>query len=215
MPNRKRRPTGRKSRPRRERKIASGYQLYPAPLSIPLGNSVRIQLRNIITVTSDGSGVVNGTIPCNPAATLSAPFPSAALFSEWTNWSTVFAQVKAVQLECTFRSAYVETKGDTITNLAISGNLQSNGAPGSYAVVIDNGDSQTWPLTLDTAGVGRYHAIKHKKSLQWAAIASPFPSGNNYVGCPGGIGMYGSSYPVSTHLFDILVVGTYLLSSRT
>jgi hypothetical protein len=219
MPNerkrRARRKGGRKSRPSRGRMITSGYRSYPGPVTIPLNQRLMLQFRNIITVTSSAGGIVDGTIPCNPAAILAAPFPAAALFPEWTDVSPLFAQVKCVQLECTYRSCYVETKGDTLMNLGISGNLQSNGNPGSYTVVIDNGDSQTWTPTLDTACRGAYHAIRHLPSLQWAAIASPFPSGNNYIGCPGGIGCYGSGYPVSTQLFNIHVVGTYLFQSRT
>lgn len=199
-----------------ERKVMSGFFKYPAPISIPLNQVIRVQLRNLITVTSNGSGVIAGMIPCDPSATLAAPFAAGALFPEWTNFGTLFSGIKCVQLECTFMpSSSDEVKGDASIGVAIAGNLTSiSNFATSYIATMDNGDSQHWNPTLDTSGRGVYHSIKHRKSLLWGGTATPASSAAVYAGAVGGIGMYAST-AVSLNLFSIRVVGTYLLSSRS
>lgn len=158
---------------------------------------------------------MDGTIPCAPESVLAAPFPAASLFPEYSSISTLYSHIKCIQLEITFMPCTSdEVKGDATIGLVISGNLMRNGAPGSYAGAVDNGDSQSWNPVLDVSGRGRYHAIKHRPSLQWNVSTT---TGNtvNYSGCPGGIAMFGSGFLPSTAVFTALVVGSYLVSSRS
>lgn len=196
--------------------VRSGSRNYPAPITIPLNDSKVFQFRNLITVTSNGSGVVAGMIPCDPSATLAAPFASGALFNEWSTVATLFSAIKCVQLECQFEpSSSDEVKGDSSIGFAIAGNLTaiSNFAT-SYLATVDNADSQRWNPVLDTSGRGRYHAIRHRPSLNWGGTATPASSAAVYAGAVGGIGMYGST-AISLQVFTILVVGTYVLSNRS
>jgi len=208
-----------KPKKRSERKtVTSGYGRYPSPISKPLNQAIVFQFRNLIAVTSNGSAVVSGTIPCDPSAILAAPFAAGAMFPEWaSNIQPLFSSVKCIQLECFFQPSTVdEVKGDSTLGVAIAGNLTSiaNFAI-SYLATMDNGDSQDWNPMLDTSGRGRYHAIRHRKSLLWGGTATPASSAAIYAGAPGGIGVYGSFPAINSQVFTIRVVGTYLLSSRS
>jgi len=216
----KRNESKRRRRPRSfrpsARTVVSNYRRYPAPITIPPKQGIQIQLRNHIFMSTDGSGVLAGIIPCNPNATLSSAFGSVALFPEWTNWSALFSSVKAVQLECVFKSKYVETKGDVPGDVIIGSQFVVGGSfPNTYQTAADNTDSQSWPITNDTSGRGAYHAFRHLKRLAPAASNDPDPTGDAALGCPGGISVYGSSLPISLSLVSILVVGTYIVYARS
>jgi hypothetical protein len=196
--------------------VVSNYRRYPAPVTIPPKQGVMIQLRNHVFMSSDGTGTVAGIVPCNPNATLSSAFGSVALFPEWTNWAALFSSVKAVQLELVGKSRYVETKGDTPGDVIIASQFTvGTSFPSSYATAADNTDSQSWNLTDDTSGRGFYHAFSHKRSLAPSATNDPDPTGDAYIGCPGGIALFGNTLPVSTSLMSILVVGTYVVYVRS
>jgi hypothetical protein len=196
--------------------LRSGIRNYPAPHIVSLNQSHVFQLKNLITVTANGSGVIAGMIPCDPSATLAAPFASGAMFNEWTNIATLFSAIKCIQLECHFEpSSSDEVKGDSSIGIAIAGNLTSiSNFATSYLATVDNADSQRWNPILDTSGRGRYHSIRHRPSLNWGGTATPASSAAVYAGAVGGIGMYGST-AVNLQAFTILVVGTYLLSNRS
>jgi hypothetical protein len=133
------------------------------------------------------------------------------MFPAYVNyWLNLFSQVKCVQLDMTLvPSTTDEVKGDQDAVLAIAGQLSSTTAPTAYGDVANNSDSQAYPILLDTRGMGRYHAIRHTRDLQWANSASPVPTPSIYAGCPGGIGFYGSGFPVSTTIGSIRICGTY------
>jgi len=174
------------------------------------------QFRNLITVTSSVGGVVSGMIPCDPSATLGAPFAAGALFNEWTSIATLFSAIKCIQLECYARSGSSdEVKGDASIGIAIATNLTSiaNFAT-SYLATMDNADSQVYNPVLDTTAKGAYHALKHRPSLNWGGTSTPASSSAVYAGAVGGIGFYGST-AVSLQVMTIQVVGTYLLSQRS
>jgi hypothetical protein len=212
----KKRFSRRSSRRKGERKVTSGFYRYPAPIVIPLNQAIRVQMRNLITVTSSVGGIISGMIPCDPSAVLAAPFAAGAMFNEWSSWAALFSAIKCVQLECTFMpSSSDEVKGDASIGVAIAGNLTSiaNFAT-SYLAAMDNGDSHHWNPVLDTSGRGIYHSIRHRPSLNWGGTSTPASSSAVYAGAVGGIGMYAST-AVSLNLFTIRVVGTYLLSNRS
>jgi len=199
-----------------KRLVKVGYNLYPQPYRMPATNTFLIQFRNLITITANGSGVVSGMIPCDPSATLAAPFASGAMFTEWTNVASLFSQIKCLQLECTFYpSSQDEVKGDTSIGMAIATNITSiSNFATSYVATMDNAMSQSWPFIMDQSGIGRYHALKHKKSLAWGGTATPASSAAIYAGCVGGIGIYCST-AISLQCATVMVVGTYLVSQRS
>jgi len=206
------------SRRRGGRKLlASGTNKYPAPKRYVGASTIVFQFRNLITVTSNGSAIISGFIPCDPSATLAAPFAPGAMFNEWTSVATLFSQIKCLQLECHFSPASADdVKGDTSIGVVIAGNLTSiSNFATSYVATMDNVDSQNWNPLMDHSGRGRYHAIRHRPTLAWGGTSTPASSAAIYAGCVGGIGMYGSFNANATNFFNILVVGTYLLAQRS
>jgi len=211
-----RRPMRKKWGGKKRKTTMSNHRRYPAPIQFELKQGFMVQMRNLVSMTTDGSGVLAGVVPCNPNATLSSAFGSVAIFSEWTNWAALFASVKCVQLEVICKSKYVETKGDVPGVVVIGGNIQQGGSfPSTYATAADNTDSQTWNITNDTSGRGVYHAIRHLKKLMPAATNDPDPTGDAYIGCPGGIAFYGNALPITTSMMTVHIVGTYVVYSRT
>jgi hypothetical protein len=164
---------------------------------------------------SNGSGVFQAVIPCDPSVTLSSAWGSVPLFGEYTDWLALFGNIKCVQLEVKMLPQSIdEVKGDTPGVLCIASNLNTNTLPTSAQSLADNTDSQFWNFINDSTGIGRYHAMRHKKSLEWATTGVPVPSSNSYIGCPGAIGFYANGLPVSTGIISVHVVGTYLLMNR-
>jgi len=196
--------------------VKVGFQLYPKPYKMPPTNTFLMQFRNLITITANGSGVVSGMLPCDPSATLAAPFASGAMFNEWTNVAALFSQIKCLQLECTFQSSSQdEVKGDSSIGMAIASNLTSiSNFATSYLATMDNAESQSWPFIMDQSGIGRYHSMRHKRSLNWGGTATPASSAAIYAGCVGGIGIYCST-AINLQCATVMVVGTYLLSQRS
>jgi hypothetical protein len=183
---------------------------------MPLNQSVMIQLRNIAIGSTNGSGVIAGVIPCDPSSTLSATFGSNPLFPEWSDWSALFQHVKCVQLEVKLLAQTSdEVKGDVNRGLVVAGNLQNITVPSNYGSVADNGDSQIWNPLQDQSSRGLYHAIRHRSSIEWASSSTPSPSSIQYVGCPGGIAIYGDTLPASLGIILLHITGTYKVSSRT
>ncbi len=205
----------RRSKKKEVKMITSNFQRYPAPIRESLSQSIRIQLRNVAVLSSDSSGNVATYVPCDPSVNFSSAFGGGTQFPEWSSWAGLFSHVKCVQLELILKSATTETKGDYTNALALSGNLQLASAPGSYQGVLDNVDSQIYAVMFDTANRGCYHAIRHRKSLEWASTNTPVPSTDNYIGCPGGIQLFGSGFQNSIGLCNVQVIGTYLLSIRS
>ncbi len=205
----------RRPRSKREAKIRSGFQLYPAPIRESLSQSIRIQLRNVAVLSSDGSGNVAAYVPCDPSVSFGSALGGGTQFPEWSSWAGLFSHVKCVQLELILKAATTETKGDITNSLALSGNLQLGASPASYQGVLDNVDSQIYPVMFDTAGTGCYHAIRHRKSLEWASTNTPFPNSDIYSGCPGAIQIFGTGFQASVALCNVQVVGTYTLSIRS
>jgi hypothetical protein len=196
--------------------ITNGNRRYPGPITIPLRQVIMIQVSNSSALASNASGVIAGVIPCDPTATLSAPFTAAAMFPQFADWNLVLGQVRCVQLDVTVTPAQAnETKGDINASLAIAGNVQNTTTPSSYADVMNNSDSQIYPILLDDRGLGRYHAIRHGKELGYASSVSPVPTPSLYQGCPGGIGFYGSGFPVSTTIGALRITGTYQMRMWT
>lgn len=202
---------------RRRSSRRSNRRAFPSPFRMPPTRQQIFQFRNLITCTSNGSGIISGMIPCDPSATLAAPFAAGAMFNEWSSVATLFSQIKCIQLECWFHANTTdEVKGDIQTGLAMATNITSiSNFATSYLATADNADSQLWTSLNDNSGRPRYHALKHRRSLGWGGVATPAASAANYIGCVGGIGIYGSSYVINTQYFTIKVVGTYRLAQRS
>ncbi len=195
--------------------ITSNFMRYPAPIREALTQSIRIQLRNVAVLSSDGSGNVATYVPCDPSVNFSSALGGGTQFPEWSTWATLFSHVKCVQLELILKSATTETKGDVTNTLALSGNLQLSASPTTYQGVMDNVDSQIYAVMFDTANRGCYHAIRHRKTLEWASTNTPTPSSDIYTGCPGSIQIFGTGFQASTALCNVQINATYVLSIRS
>ena len=202
--------------PRGSGTVMSGHQRLPGPINVPMSQAVMLTFRQQQALTSNSSGVIAVFISCDPSAATVAPLVvSSALFNDWSSVFQLFKQVKCVQFDLRIEpTASNETKGDFVPNLAISGSLTTSSTPSTYQSVVDNQDSQIYPILKDQSGKGRYHAIRHTRQLEWASTASPAPSTSIYAGCPGGIGIYGDTFPVSSTIASLLITGTYLLRVR-
>lgn len=175
-----------------------------------------MQLRNSFTALSNGAGTIAGFIPCDPSVTLSATFGSVALFTEWTNVTALWSQVRCRQLSLHIYPASTdEVKGDVLPSLAISGNLQVAATPTTYQLTMDNTDSQLYPFLTDQSGKGRYHAFNHDlRRLIYSSVGTP-ASTTTYSGCPGAISIFAAGLPINTVFLSISVVGTYEMMSRS
>lgn len=216
--SRRKRPSktrNQRSRGRNRTVSAKCLPRYPAPFRQNLQTSITVVLTNNLPLTTDGSGVIQAIVPCNPNATTGSNLGAVSLFPEWASWATLFGAIKCIQLEITVMNTTLdETKGDVVGLLHFGGNLQTATAPSSVSVLEDNIDYQNWNILMDTSGTGRYHALRHKQ-LAWAASSSPIPTGTIGAGCPGGIGLYASALPLSTTVGNVRVRGIYKLKSRT
>lgn len=196
--------------------VTNGNRRYPGPITIPLNQALMIQVGGVTALSSSAGGIIAGVLPCDPTATLAAPFSVGVMFPQYSNWSLNFSRVRCVQLDINLVPVQAnETKGDIDAVLAIAGNIQNTTAPSSYADLINNSDSQIYPILLDDRGLGRYHAIRHTKALLWASSVSPVPTPSLYAGCPGGIAFYGAGFPASTQFGTIRITGTYMVSMWT
>jgi hypothetical protein len=192
----------------------------PAPRIVPLGQSMIIQLRGALTLSTDGSGNIKSYLVADPSSTTSTSFGTATQFGEWSALTSFFAQVRIKQFEVYLAPTYHdETKGDDFPSMYISGSLVPNiSAPTTANQVADNGDSQLWNPFTDKSGRTRYHAVRQpSKNLAWASVSTPSPgfSGGVASGCPGAILFWMTGGPISVAIATVLVVGTYQLRSRT
>jgi len=227
MPHRNRRRSGRNSRGRRRQRssrsggfaptgLVSDLKM-PRPHMISPMQTFKILLRGYCGANSNGSGVLAGAIPFDPSATLSSTFGSGALFNEWTNNSNMWQNVKVLQFEAEFvRVQTDDTKGDVPEPLIIASSTSpSLVVPSTFQQVIDNGDSQIWPVIQDYSGKGRYHATR-LRGLTWALTSTPNPGSSTGIGagCPGSIIVFGNGYPINSQICSIKYSGTYLLRTR-
>lgn len=189
----------------------------PPPRQISPLQTLTILLRGYCGVASNGSGVVAAALPFDPSVTLAANFGGGAIFNEWTNNSNMWQNVKILQFEAEFvRVQTDDTKGDVPEPLAIASSTSPTLViPSSFQQVIDNGDSQLWPVIQDYSGRGRYHSTRLTQ-LAWALTSTPNPGVSSGIaaGCPGSIIMYGSGYPNSVQVCSIKYTGTYMLRTR-
>lgn len=190
------------------------------PLPMPSSPMVeyKITLRNNLTLTSSGGGVVNTFLQSDPSSTTSSFFGTVTQFPEWATWANLFGQVKLLQFEIRLLPVYIDdTKGDSAVPLAFGTDINpAIVVPGSYPNVLDNSDSQLWQPYRDYSGKPFYHAYKATQ-LPWASTGTPNPGFSNGVaaGCPGGIQFYGGTFPNSTAIVDVVVTGHYLLRGKS
>jgi hypothetical protein len=216
MPRRKsRRALGRGRRSGKERKmVLSDGNLVPSPQRTPTSKSWVIPINGFTALTTSGAGTISGFLPCDPSATLSAPFSSGVMFPEWTSLATLFGQVRLVQMELRLTPCGVdETKGDVTNPLAYSPVQATASAPSSYQAVMDNAGSSLWNCLTDTSGKTRYTSIRGRGNI-FASTSSPAPSTSIYAGCPGGFGFYLTPTPVSTQICLIAIKAVYEFRDR-
>jgi hypothetical protein len=189
----------------------------PEPQLVPVNQVFRIQLRNILTGASNGSGVLGSYVQCDPSATATAAFGSGTVFPEWTSWAALFAEVKCLQFEVQVCKTYIdETKGDDLNAMVIA-STTSPIAPSitSYQNVAELGDAQLWSWATDQSGMNRFHALRLRQTA-WASSSNPNPGSSSGIaaGCPGSILFFANGCPTSTQICFLKVTGTYLLRTR-
>lgn len=189
----------------------------PAPMSLPLTRNFRIRLSNILSCTSNASGVINTLLNADPSSTTSSFFGTITQFPEWATWAGLFGEVRLLQFEVRLTPVYIDdTKGDSAFSIAIGGDLTPNvQVPGSYSNVTDDSDSQVWMPSRDYSGRAKYHSIRPGNNLPFAATTTPGGGTTVAAGCPGGIQFYGSGLPTSATMFDVTVTGYYQLRSKS
>jgi hypothetical protein len=160
---------------------------------------------------SDGSGVVAGLIYANPLKTY-----GAVPFGEYSALNSLFAGVRLKRFECQFSPANTlsETKTLGFQGLAIAVFPQADpSVPSSYDSVIDNADSRMWSIQVDTSPLGYTHKWRPYPKPIFAGTDNPIltasGSGGANIGCPGGIGFYGTAFPASVQVMTVRITGWY------
>jgi len=173
-----------------------------------------MQLRNIVSVTSNGSGVIAGYLPFDPSATLSSLFGGVANFTEWSSIQNLWSRVKLKEFTVSMVPSYIDdTKGDNFFGLCVASNATASYSnPSSYSNAADNVDSILWNPVKDLSGSAKVMSYR-PKGLGWGPCSSP--ATNTGLGCPGSFIFYGTGFPVSTAIIGMKIVGTYIFDSRT
>jgi hypothetical protein len=160
---------------------------------------------------SDTSGVVSGLIFANPLKTY-----GAVPFAEYSACQSLFAGVRLLKLECQFSPAnYLgETKTLGFQGLAIASFPQADpSVPTTYDGVIDNVDSKMWSIQVDTSPMGYTHRWLPRPLPTYAGTDNPIltasGAGGANIGCPGGIGFYGTAFPTSVQVMTVRITGWY------
>jgi hypothetical protein len=125
---------------------------------MPTSQQVIFQLRNVLTLSSDGSGHVHTYLAFDPSATTQSNFGTVAIFPDYTDITALFQRVKLLQFEVTMTPMLLDdVKGDSLLPLII-GSVASGtpSAPSSATTVSDNGDSLMWNPLRDYSGVAKY-----------------------------------------------------------
>jgi len=186
----------------------------PVPRSFNTAKPYLIQLRNIFSGVSNGSGLLAGSIPFDPSVTLGSPFGSVAIFDEWKSVAALFGRIKLKEFTISMTPAYIdETKGDTFGLMALCSNASGTiVTPSTYDQIADNADSVIWNPIRDQSGVAKVHSFR-PRGLGWASTATP--GGVTGLGCPGQFLILASSLPNSSTILTFKLVGTYLVDNRT
>jgi len=187
----------------------------PMPMRASTSRRMVLTFTNYLTATSDGSGNINTYLAFDPSSTTTGTFGSVALFPEYKSYVTnLFARVKLKQFEIYLTSDMIDdTKGDSLQPLSFASTTTGTLAtPGSYATVIDNGDSILWSPIRDYSGVAKYAACR-PRSLGWGPTGSP--GGTTAYGCPGSYVFYGAFGGfITATIFSCKIVGTYVFDTR-
>lgn len=191
----------------------------PAPISIPTMRTHRFVLRGTCPLLANSSGEVAAVIPFDPSATLSSTYlGGSVIFDEYKSLSVLYSELKVRKFEITIYSAYTDANfgSNQPSPLAIcsnSGATYTN--PGSYAAVMDNGDSQMYPIAFDNSGTGRFHSVTMRVAA-YALTATPNPGSSTGIsaGCPGHIALYAQNFQASVRVGQIRYVGEYIFRSR-
>jgi hypothetical protein len=190
----------------------------PFPISEPPRVTRRILMRASSILGTDGSGNIKVNIPFDPSATLNATYLSGAvMFPEWTDVAALYAEVKIRQFQVLITPALNgDAKGYNTSPLAIGTNLSAiYVAPTTYNGVLDNGDSQLYPILFDNSGKSRYHAVRFNPGT-WALTGSPNPGSSTGIsaGCPGYFTLLMLAGPAGVEVGYIKIVAEYIVRSR-
>ncbi len=153
------------------------------------------------TISTDGSGVINGFFACDPS--------SAGLnFPEWNSLTVLFSEFRLKSLSVQFvpRAGTAGIK----SALAVAGNLGTAAAPSAFANLTDNADCK-YVVWNTTTPLGYTHTL-HGTDLNWSQVTSP--TTEPYAGAPGSIQYYMESSQTSTVHYDCMVWGIYQFRSR-
>jgi len=165
-----------------------------------------VRLAQPIALTTNGSGIVNQAIVCDPSST-------GQNFPEYKSISGLYSTVRILGFRVQFCVQNVQTTGFTGAPMVVGGALSTLGSPGSYDAVCQNADSKFWALGSDHSRFGYTHTLRLRRNLAFANVGSPDPG--DFAGCPGCIQVYASTWPNGTTIASCLVEGIYEFKSRT
>jgi len=155
------------------------------------------------TVTSTAGSIINIAIPMDPS---SAGFN----FSEWTNLSALFDEVRLQSFHVQIVPYYNTTVSLVNAPLMVGTNLVVSSAPGSAGAVVQLADCKFLHAGMRNPK-GHTHSF-HATGLAWSAVTSVTVT--PYAGCPGSVQMYCTGYAASVNAYQVRVTGVYQFRAR-
>jgi hypothetical protein len=149
--------------------------------------------------TSTAGGILNSVLDNDPSTTV-----------EWASFTNLFSFVRIRMAEYRVCRA-VATAIPTTTSvgafrpIVVAPLIDNAGAPGSYASINDSPSSVIYQYAWDTSlhGLSVRTKFPNNDLPLWADTSVP-ASSTTYVGCPGGLQIYGEQLPVSTEVLFIV-----------
>lgn len=173
-----------------------------------LNTPIVVRLGAPLGISSNGSGIVNTFIPCDPTS-------SGINFGEWADLAALYTSFRCLELSVQFciNSNPSLSGGSNGAPLMIGGSFSSLGAPGSYSAIAENADAHMWQISTDSSKTGYTHTLRLPRNLGFANIAVPVPG--DFAGAPGAIQIFGTGFPNSTNVVSALIAGYYEFRSRS
>jgi hypothetical protein len=181
----------------------------PLGLSVPipaLQQTPPVRFAQLLTATSDSSGLINLSIPADPD-TVGQNFP------EYGSYKALYAEVKLIQFGIQVIPAAPSVDSKAVT-LAVGGTNQSPLSSPTIATVLNLPTSRLINISQMASPEGFIFSMVAPRNLVWAETSTD-PSQSIAAGTmQTAIYLVGSGFPNSTLIFNIMVYGVYKFRSR-
>jgi len=165
-----------------------------------------ITLKGFSTATSNGSGVIALSIPCDPSS-------AGYNFAEYSDLSGIFGEVRILAFEIQVVPLNFLALNAVSTPVIVGFNPFSSAAPANEGAVATLIDSVYWNALRDTTSRGSKFSVKFDPRLDFSLTSSVTVT--PYAGCPGSYQLYASGFNDGVASFKVLVTGLYQFRARS